>query len=406
MKSLALLLVFLFLFFPAVQAQQGAVIKKELENVRVLLEKSLKEYEAGNAEEAYKAARSAYLDHFENVELYTRPVDPEFTLELEIKFAQLREMIKRGEPVEGVRAKISEIDTDLDRVEALFEKSSSVVPGIATVLSFSIVFREGLEAVLISAIIIAYLEKSRNYSMKKYVYRGFVLALVATLATWAIFSYVINISGASRGAIEVMTSIAAVLVLFYVTFWLLRRLDERRWMEFIRAKSWHTMQSGRCTALTLMAFLAVYREGFETVLFYKALYTMTPALSSWLTLGFIIGVGALVLVGLGIFVFGLRLPFKYLFGLTMVVAASLSIFFTGNAVRELQILGYLPITSLTDTLPRINPILADLIGYRRTLETIGAQAALLGVYLIGGGYLAFKVKKGSRHRGEGGVGSV
>lgn len=352
----------------------------------------MQEYEAGNSEKAYRAARAAYLDHFENVEVYSRPVDPELTLNLEIKFAQLREMMKNGEPAGRVRAKVSEINTDLDRIEGLFEEASAIVPWIATILSFSILFREGLEAILISAIIIAYLEKSRNYAMKKYVYWGFGLALGATLLTWILASFVIDISGASGEAIEVVTSIAAVVVLFYVTFWLLRRLDEKRWMEFLKARSWHAMQSGRYMALTLMAFLAVYREGFETVLFYKALYTMAPALSSWLTTGAIIGGGALVVLGLTIFVFGIRLPLKYLLGLTVLVAVSLSIFFAGSAVRELQILGYLPITDLTETLPKINPMLADLIGYRRTLETIIAQVALAAAYLVGGAYLLFRQK--------------
>jgi high-affinity iron transporter len=236
------------------------------------------------------------------------------------------------------------------------------------------------------------MDKTRNYSMKKYVYRGMALALIGTLVTWIIFTRIISISGASKEAIEVITSLAAVVVLFYVTFWLLRRLDEKKWLEFIRAKSWHAIQSGEFNALTLMSFLAVYREGFETVLFYKALFAMSPALTSWLTLGIILSIGALILVGLGVFVFGIRLPLKYLFGLTMFVAASLSIFFTGNAVRELQILGYLPITSLTDTLPRINPVLADLIGYRRTLETIVAQLALVIIYLVGGLYLSRRFK--------------
>jgi high-affinity iron transporter len=395
MRAPILLLLLLFLFLPLVQAQEGTeAARKEMESVRTLLEKSLQAYEAGEKEEAYRAARSAYLDHFENVEIYSRPIDSDLTLELEIEFAELREMIKKGEPADAVRAKISEIGTDLDRIEGLFERASALVPAIATILSFSVIFREGLEALLISAIILAYLEKSRNYALKRYVYRGAALALVATLATWAIFTYVISLTGASREAIEVVVSFAAVFVLFYVTFWLLRRIDEKRWMEFIKAQSWHAMQSGRYNALTLMVFLAVYREGFETVLFYKALYTMTPTLSSWLTLGLILGAGSLVLVGLGIFVFGIRLPFQYLFGLTIFVAASLSIFFVGNAVRELQILGYVPITSLTNTLPRIHPILADLLGYRRTLETIGAQVALAFVYLAGAGYVTYQMKKG------------
>ncbi len=390
-KAIALIYIFLFLLLPVAEAQQDTLVKKELETVKALLEKSLKEYEAGNPEEAYKAARSAYLDHFENIEVYTRSIDPEFTLELEIKFAQLREMIKNREPVDKIKAKISEIETDLERTESLFEKASRLVPGIAILLSFSIVFREGLEAVLISTIIIAYLEKTRNYSLKKYVYQGFGLAIVASLATWAVFSYLIDLSGASREAIEAITSLAAVIVLFYVSFWLIHRLDEKRWREFIKAKSWHAMQSGRYLALVLMAFLAVYREGFETVLFYKALYTMTPTLTNWLTLGFIIGAGALSIAGLVIFAFGIRLPLKYLLGFTVLIAASLSIFFTGNAIRELQILGHLPITPID--IPKINPMLADLLGYRRTLETIAAQIALAAAYLFGGIYLVLKHKK-------------
>lgn len=401
MKHATILLLLFFILLPAAQAQEEtaaqSTVQKELDTVRTLLDEALSEYRAGRVDEAYTTARSAYLDHFENVEPFTRPLNPDLTLELEIKFAQLREMIKNRAPTEKLEAKVSEINTDLERVEALFSKSTTLIPTIAFILSFSIIFREGLEAVLISAIILAYLDKTRNYQLKKYIYYGIIIAIAASLATWPLFTYLINISGADKESIEVITSFAAVLVLFYVSFYLIRRVDERRWMEFLKAKSWHAMQSGKYLSLVLMAFLAVYREGFETVLFYKALYTMSHTLSDWLTTGFIAGTGALIISGLAIFAFGKHLPLKHLLALTVLIAASLSIFFTGNAVRELQILGYIPITPLTDTLPRINPVLADLLGYRRTLETLAAQAALGIAYLAGGVYTMFKIRRGEIH---------
>ncbi len=385
---------FIFMLILPVNATTDEEMQTELDKVRELMNQAIVEYEKGNAEKAYKLARSAYLDHFENVEVLTRSVAPDLTLELEIEFAQFREMIKRGEPVEDVKKKAEEIYANLEKLEGFFEESSVLAPVIGVVISFSIMFREGLEAVLISAIIIAYLERTRNYHMKKYVYLGIVLALLASIVTWFAASTIISLSGADKEVVEVATSFLAVIVLFYVSFWLLRRTDEKRWIEFIEARSWHAMQSGNYVALTLLSFFAIYREGFETVLFYQALYSMVPSLSTWLTLGIIVSSGALVVIGMLVFVFGTRLPTKQLFALTIAVAASLSIFFIGNAVRELQVLGYIPITSLTHVLPKINPVLADLIGYRRTLETIAAQAILVAVYVAGGIYMWHKSRRG------------
>lgn len=104
--------------------------------------------------------------------------------------------------------------------------------------SFSIIFREGLESALILGAILTYLEASRNDRFKKHVYLGILLAVVLTMITWFVAEFLIDISGAGREMIEAIAGISAVAVLFWVSFWVLNKIETKKWIEFVKAKVW------------------------------------------------------------------------------------------------------------------------------------------------------------------------
>jgi high-affinity iron transporter len=214
-----------------------------------------------------------------------------------------------------------------------------------------------------------------------------VLAIAATAVTWIIASYIIDISGANRELIEAIAALSATAVLFYVSFWILNKIEHKKWMEFVKAKVWQASTTGGVMVFVMLSFFTVYREGFETVLFYEAMFGFAKYMELYVWLGFVLGIGVLLAVYYITRKLGKRLPLKMLFGLTMGVGAYLSIAFLGNAIRELQTLDILPFTSLLGVIPRLDINMAKMTGIYPTLETIIGQIILLAVYLAASAYV-------------------
>ena len=360
---------------------QKSEVRSEIDFIRDTLREAVATYEAGDAVEAHALARTAYLDSYEYVEVPLRAIDPDFTLEVEFQFAELRSAISRGEPAEDVQALATAIDRNLDESERLVSGPGTLAPAIAFTSSFAIIFREGLESVLILGVILMYLESSRNTRFSKYVYYGVAAAVAATAATWAVASYLIEISGADRELIEAVAALSATAVLFYVSFWVLGKLEHRKWMEFVKAKVWQATATGSASVFVMLAFFTVYREGFETVLFYQAMSGFARYMEGYVALGFVLGLASLLVIYWAVRRLGKKLPLRALFGLTMGVGAYLSIAFLGNGVRELQVIDVVPYTSLLGTVPRLDINTAAMTGIYPTLETVVAQILLLSVYL-------------------------
>ncbi len=366
---------------------QKSGVKNEIDVIRERLEETSLHYSRGDIQSAHASARSAYLDSYEFVEIPLRAIDPDFTLEVEYQFATLRNLIKQEAPQEEIQEIIIGIRRNLDESERIVSGIGTLAPSIAFTSSFAIIFREGLESVLILGAITTYLEASRNNQFKKYIYYGVIVAFAATAVTWIIASHIIEISGANRELIEAIAALSATAVLFYVSFWVLNKIEHKKWMEFVKAKVWQATTTGSVTVFVLLSFFTVYREGFETVLFYQAMSGFAKYMEIYVGLGFIVGMISLLGLYYVMRKLGRKLPLRALFGLTMGVGAYLSIAFLGNAIRELQIIDIVPYTGLIGIIPRLDINLAMMTGIYPTLETIIAQVILLGVYLIASSYI-------------------
>jgi high-affinity iron transporter len=359
-------------------------VPQQAEQIRDKIQQAMREYRLGNYDAAYKLSRGAYLDNFENIEIPLRALNADLTAEMEYRFAALRGAMEARRPIAEVETLARGVRDGVDEVDSMFSNGPGLVaPLFALGTAFSIIFREGLEASLVVAAVLAYLESSNHRRLKKPVLLGVAAAVVFSAISWLLVNTVIQLAPAGREILEVVVSLFAVVMLFWVSFWLIRKMDNKRWMEFIKARAWSAMTSGSVFGLAALGFTAVYREGLETALFYQVLTMNGVGVEAYIAGGFLLGVGALALAMIAMFRAGRKLPIKRFLSIAATIIMALSVAFLGNAVSQLQNVGLLPVTSLIGVVPRLPHLLADLTGFHPTVETIAAQLLLAAVYASG-----------------------
>ena len=263
----------------------------KLQDTRRSIDRTLQLIKEGQAEQAFQEARNGYLSHFELVEVPLRVADNRLTIEAEGKFAEIRQMIRSGAPVDEIRDEIIELRGLMDDAERKLTDTGLGAPAIVTAQSFLILFREGFEVVLLLAVLLGYLEAAKAGQYMRPILGGVGLAAVATVITVLLMPTLFALLPVGREVLEAIVALLAVVVLFYVSFWLIARLEHKRWLEFVKARMWRAVSIGSAASLVLVGFTAVYREGFETALFYQALLTFGPGLGGYVALGIAIGVG-------------------------------------------------------------------------------------------------------------------
>ncbi len=389
-RVVTVLLLLAALVAPATaRADDGQVERARTEVVRAreLVDQSLAAAKAGDRERAYDLAREAYLDHFEYAEIPLRLRDPNLVLDLEFAFAKLRNGIRDGAPMSELDSVAQELRVGLRKVDLTLADPGFAAPILAFFFSFTILFREGLEAVLLLAILLGSLEAGRARGFRRPLGLGVLAAVAASALTWVLATVVIDIAPLQRELLEGVTAVVAVVVLFLVTFWLVARLEQRRRMEFMRARTAGAIAAGSALGFAVLGFTAVFREGFETVLFYQALILFAQGLLEWVALGALTAAVALVVVGWAVLKLGKRLPVKQLLLAGASTLLLLSVAFAGNAVRSLQEGDWISVTPIDGGWARLPVFLAELTGIHPTREGIFVQLVLLGIYLVGAAYM-------------------
>ena len=337
---------------------------------RRLLADSRASYRAGELATARQAAITAYLEGFELAEAPLRNVAPALVRETETAMLAYRQAVARPDNA-------AEVDARFETADALLREARQALggtelsPALAFLSSLIILLREGLEAILVLAALIAFLVQSGRRDALRYVHAGWVTALVAGAATWAVSNYVITISGATREVTEGFTALVAAAVLFYVGFWMHGNANAKRWSAYLQSKVQRALDQRTLWTLGLLSFLAVYREIFETVLFYQALWTQVGEGARHAVFGgAAVAMVALLLVAWLLTRFGMRLPLRQFFLVGSWVMVALALVFVGKGVAALQEAGRLPITAIDG--PTI-----DWLGIYPTAESLGLQVALL-----------------------------
>jgi high-affinity iron transporter len=372
--------------------------QQEIARSRVVLGESLDALKAGDRDRAYALSREAYLNHFEFVEIPLRLRNPNLVLDTEFKYAKLRNDIRDGAPVGKVRSDTAVVRTALVDVDRELARKGVAAPLVAFGFSFTILFREGVEAVLLIAILLGSLAAGSASSYKRPLAFGIAAALIATAVLFALATLVIDIAPLSRELLEAVTALIAVVVLIGVSFWLVSRLEHRRRMEFMRARVASAMAAGTTVAFAGLGFTAVFREGFETVLFYQALVLFAEGLILWVVLGAIAAAIALGAVAFAILKLGKQLPLRPMLAGGAGVLLLLSVAFVGNAVRSLQEADYIAATPVS--WPRLPVFPAELTGIHPTTQGLVIQAALLAVYILGALWI-FALQPSRRRRASG-----
>jgi high-affinity iron transporter len=306
-------------------------------------------------------------------------------LDTEFKYAKLRNDIRDGASVARIRSDTAVVRAALVDVDRELARKGLAAPAVAFGFSFSILFREGVEAVLLIAILLGSLAAGSASNYKRPLAAGVGAALAATAVLFVLATLVIDIAPLSRELLEAVTALIAVVVLIAVSFWLVARLEHRRRMEFMRARVASAMAAGTTAAFVGLGFTAVFREGFETVLFYQALALFAEGLILWVVLGAVAAAVALAGVGYAILGLGKRLPLRPMLITGAAILLLLSVAFVGNAVRSLQSADYLAATPVD--WPRLPVFLAELTGIHPTSQGLIVQAALLAVYVLGAVYV-------------------
>ncbi|MFM7535443.1 MAG: FTR1 family protein [Acidimicrobiales bacterium] len=358
---------------------------EQLAEVRASIDRTLSLIKAGRAEQAFAEAREGYLTHFEAVEVPLRVADNELTITAEGRFAEIRQAIRSGESVESVRSLIIDLRGLIDDAERKLTAMGVAGPALVTGQSFLILFREGFEVVLLVSVLLGYLEAARSLHFVRPILVGIGLAAVATVLTVFALRVVFAALPVPLELLEAITALVAVVMLFYVSFWLIARMEHKRWMEFVKARLWSAISLGSTASLVLVGFTAVYREGFETALFYQSLLSFGEGLHLYVLLGIGLALLALAAVAFALFRLGRKLPVKTFMNVAVVLVMATSVAFLGNAMHALQaadIVGYHRLTSWWH--PPI--FLSQATGYWPTLETVVAQCVLAGIYVLGGVY--------------------
>ena len=359
--------------------------QQEIDQSRVMLGRSLDALKAGDRDKAYALSRVAYLDHFEFVEIPLRLRNPNLVIDTEFKYAKLRNDIRDGASVGRVRSDTAIVRAALVDVDRELARKGLAAPLVAFGFSFSILFREGVEAVLLIAILLGSLAAGSASNYKRPLALGIGAALVATSVLFVLATLVIDVAPLSRELLEAGTALIAVVVLIGVSFWLLARLEHRRRMEFMRARVASAMAAGTTAAFAGLGFTAVFREGFETVLFYQALALFAEGLILWVVLGAVTAAVALAGVAYAILKLGKQLPLRPMLVAGASVLLLLSVAFVGNAVLSLQEADYLAATPVAH--PRLPVFLAELTGIHPTKQGLLIQGVMLGIYILGALYV-------------------
>ena len=335
--------------------------------ILALLDSALDFARNGKNAEAGDRAFDAYIA-FEPLETPARARKPGLVATMEKHFADFKGAVRRSD-IAAAKNSRDAIADGLPSIIDLTQSPSSAWEAFFE--SFLIILREGFEAILVIGAVVAFLIKMGHRERLQSIWVGIILGVVASLATAVILKTILAAMPASREIVEATTMLIAVVVLFSVSYWLISKVEAAKWQKFIREKVTDALERGGGKALAVVAFLAVYREGAETALFYQALFNEGPNVGLPLALGIVVGLGVLAIIFTLFYRYGVRIPLRPFFTVTSVLLYYMAFVFTGKGIRELQEGNIMPITVIPGG-PHV-----EAMGIYPSVQTLTAQAILI-----------------------------
>ncbi len=292
-------------------------------------------------------------------------------------------LIRQHAPPDKIKTSRAALDVQLNTAQ--HELASSAAPAAVATNAGIIVFREGLEAVLILAALLSSMKLGEARKFRKPMWLGVVVAFVVTILTWVLARTILSSLARYGDTLEAVVSLIAIAILFLVLNWFFHKVYWTGWIGNFqtRKRALLGQATGQMLGLAVLGFTSVYREGFETVLFLQAL--VLEAGVTTVLIGIAIGLAAVVLVGIATFVLQAKLPYKKMLIATGIMIGAVLLIMVGNTIHVMQVIGWLPITPLRFL--NVPYWMGIWFGIYPTLETLGGQALAL-LYVVGSYYLA------------------
>ncbi len=350
-------------------------------------------YKKGEVDQAKVAIQNSYFDIFEasGMEQQVALVDSNLKLEMEGYFTRIVAQMKAGNSPAELEATRAEMQEKFAQVAADLQGKGEASFLNSFLLSLLIIVREGFEAILVITAIIAYMVKTGNRDKLKTVYSACAWAIVLSLITAWVLKEVLEISGAGQEILEGAVMLIAVVVLFFTGHWLISKAEAEKWNTYVKEKMGDSLSRGSLLGLWFVVFLAVYREGAETVLFYVALFSQASGASANTAIlsGFVVGCIALVAIYLVMRFTSVRLPYRAFFLFTGGLLYLMAFIFAGKAIMEF-VEGKLFAPTLVPGVPQIT-----VLGIYPYVESLIPQIIL--IVLLAGGWLYSKRKESSNN---------
>ncbi|MDR3254490.1 MAG: FTR1 family iron permease [Synergistaceae bacterium] len=344
-----------------------------IDQMHISLDSAYDAYSEDDSESGKERVNDAYFSYYEKegVERAVMSyISGKRATVVEYQFSTIKRLMTDGAPKNEVRASIDELKAMLrEDANKLDGKEQSA--GGVFVASLLIILREGFEAILVIAAIAAYLIRSGNLRQTRIVYMSGVAALVASAVAAVAIQYVFKISGANQEILEGAAMLLAVVVLFFVSNWMVAKAEAEAWKRYIEDKVQSAVETGSSFALGAAAFLAVFREGAETILFYQALLAEAGGYTRMVWFGFLAGCVALVFIFLLVRFGSLVIPIRPFFLGTSILMYIMSIAFAGGGVKEFQEADVISVTPVNF----VHSV--EILGIYPTIETLLPQIVLL-----------------------------
>jgi high-affinity iron transporter len=304
----------------------------------------------------------------------------------------LAALIEQQAPPEQIAATRAALDTTLAAAEQALAGHNA--PAAVATNAGVIVFREGLEAVLILASLMGSLKVGAQRRFRRPLWLGAALALAASVLTWLVARGALLMLARFGEKLEAVVSLVAIAVLLLITNWFFHDVYWKGWMSNFHQQKRRIMggEASQWLGLITLGFASIYREGFETVLFLQALVLESG--TAVVLVGVGVGLFLTLLVGLAVFGLQAKLPHKKMLIVTGVLIGAVLLQMVGNTVNVLQVVGWLPIHPLRWlTLPHWAGFW---FGLYATWEGLLLQAAA-AVFVIGSYFLAEHLNRREQH---------
>jgi high-affinity iron transporter len=279
---------------------------------------------------------------------------------------------------------------DLSLEKAQTELGKNTAPAAIAVNAGIIVFREGLEAVVILASLMSSLKSAEERKYRRPMWVGVLLALLATALTWMLANSVLQSMARYGEKLEAVVSLIAIAMLLLIMNWFFHNTYWTSWIANFHSQKRRLLsqEAGLFLGLVVLGFTSIYREGFEIVLFMQALVLEAGVFT--VMVGVLISLLAVVLVGVVVFRLQKNLPYMKILIVTGVLIGSVLLQMVGGTVHVMQVVGWMPIHIVQSM---NTPFwMGTWFGIYPTWEGLILQLASL-IFVFGSYYLAEGLRK-------------